>query len=106
MNWISFNPLVNNRTKPDVSVGSQNTLHKITQALFGIFIIVRLALLRFSPDAQAGIIWLEKLLMQIIARNFHKRSYEDRIAQQKFAIRVLAQLYLKCVRDAIARLTQ
>ena len=43
--------------------------------------------------------------MQIIARNFHKRSYEDRIAQQKFSIRVLAQLYLKCALRSATRLT-
>ncbi|KAH9811930.1 hypothetical protein DFH28DRAFT_1178717 [Melampsora americana] len=36
----------------------------------------------------------EKLLIQIIASNFHRRSYEDRIREQKQAIRALVTLYM------------
>ncbi|GAA5906279.1 uncharacterized protein JCM6883_005503 [Sporobolomyces salmoneus] len=77
-NWISFLPLINSHT---TSGKSSNTLRLITQGLFGIFIVLVLLL---------G----EKLIIQIIAHNFHKKSYEDRIVEQKFQINSLVALYL------------
>lgn len=40
------------------------------------------------------ILLIEKFIIQIIAYNFHKTSYADRIADNKFAVRALATLYL------------
>lgn len=77
-NWISFLPLINRHTTADKS---SNTLRLITQGLFGIFLVLVLLL---------G----EKLIIQIIAHNFHKKSYEDRITEQKFQINSLVALYL------------
>ncbi|GAA5936268.1 uncharacterized protein JCM15063_002764 [Sporobolomyces koalae] len=77
-NWISFLPLINGHT---TSSKSSNTLRLMTQGLFGIFLVLVLLL---------G----EKLVIQIIAHNFHKKSYEDRITEQKFQINSLIALYL------------
>ncbi|BGP26947.1 mechanosensitiveion channel MscS domain containing protein [Rhodotorula toruloides] len=77
-NWISFLPLIR---RHEQSNKSDNTLYLITQGLFGIFIILVVLL-------------IEKLVIQIIAHNFHKRSYEDRIIEQKFQIGTLVNLYL------------
>ncbi|BGP00641.1 hypothetical protein NBRC10513v2_006440 [Rhodotorula toruloides] len=77
-NWISFLPLIR---RHEQSNKSDNTLYLITQGLFGIFIILVILL-------------IEKLIIQIIAHNFHKRSYEDRIIEQKFQIGALVNLYL------------
>ncbi|GAA5910251.1 hypothetical protein JCM6882_001786 [Rhodosporidiobolus microsporus] len=79
-NWISFLPLINARK---TGTGSNNTLNLITKGLFGIFLVLMILL---------G----EKLIIQVIAHNFHKRSYEDRILEQKFQINSLVSLYLKC----------
>lgn len=51
VNWLTFNPLVNGRTNGTATAGDNTVLHKITQGLFGIFIL-------------SAVIWLEKLLMQ------------------------------------------
>lgn len=87
-NWISFLPLIR---RHEQSNSSDNTLYLITQGLFGIFIILIILL-------------VEKLLIQIIAHNFHTRSYEDRIIEQKFQIGALVNLYLKCARPLACRL--
>ncbi|KAJ8292405.1 Mechanosensitive ion channel protein Msy1 [Rhodotorula toruloides] len=77
-NWISFLPLIRRHEQANKS---DNTLYLITQGLFGIFIILVILL-------------IEKLIIQVIAHNFHKRSYEDRIIEQKFQIGALVNLYL------------
>ncbi|GAA6033047.1 hypothetical protein JCM8097_000117 [Rhodosporidiobolus ruineniae] len=76
--WVAFLPLIR---RHNVDSSSNNTLGQITQGLFGIFICLVILL-------------LEKLVVQIIAHNFHKKSYEDRILEQKFQIGVLTTLYL------------
>ena len=40
VNWITWNPLINNNTNGTASQGTLNTLHKVTQGLFGIWILV------------------------------------------------------------------
>ncbi|GAA6058014.1 hypothetical protein JCM3770_006647 [Rhodotorula araucariae] len=82
-NWVSFLPLINARAVrgSDGSVPSQSTLSLLTQGLFGIFL-------------NLVILLIEKLVIQVIAHNFHKRSYEDRILEQKFQIGALVTLYL------------
>ncbi|KAK4046937.1 hypothetical protein OIV83_005728 [Microbotryomycetes sp. JL201] len=77
VNWISFLPVVRSRATASTS---NNTLSLITQGLFGIWLCL-------------AILLIEKLCIQIIAHNFHKKSYEDRITEQKFQVRALAALY-------------
>ncbi|BGP19258.1 hypothetical protein JCM10213_008223 [Rhodosporidiobolus nylandii] len=77
-NWISFLPLINRHS---TSSSANNTLSLITKGLFGIFLCL-------------AILLVEKLVIQIIAHNFHKKSYEDRILEQKFQISALVSLYL------------
>ncbi|GAA5862378.1 hypothetical protein JCM3774_002497 [Rhodotorula dairenensis] len=77
-NWITFLPVIRSRATSD---DSNNTLYLLTQGLFGIFLSLVVLL-------------IEKLLIQIIAHNFHKRSYEDRIVEQKYQIATLVNLYL------------
>ncbi|KAK4048978.1 hypothetical protein OIO90_005613 [Microbotryomycetes sp. JL221] len=77
VNWISFLPLIRSRA---TGSSSNNTLSLITQGLFGIWLCL-------------AILLIEKLVIQVIAHNFHKKSYEDRITEQKFQIRALAALY-------------
>ncbi|KAM0791838.1 hypothetical protein ACM66B_004096 [Microbotryomycetes sp. NB124-2] len=77
VNWISFLPVVRSRA---TGSSSNNTLSLITQGLFGIWLCL-------------AILLIEKLCIQVIAHNFHKKSYEDRIKEQKFQVRALAALY-------------
>ncbi|GAA5954951.1 hypothetical protein JCM21900_005944 [Sporobolomyces salmonicolor] len=77
-NWISFLPLIRSRA---TSSSSNNTLALITQGLFGIFLVLCILL-------------IEKLVIQVIAHHFHKKSYEDRITEQKFQVNALISLYL------------
>lgn len=80
INWISFLPLVNaNQSEGSTST---STISLFTQFLFGIFIVVTILL-------------AEKVMIQIIAHNFHKKSYESRIAEQKANINILTALYLQ-----------
>ncbi|KAG0660428.1 hypothetical protein C6P46_004610 [Rhodotorula mucilaginosa] len=82
-NWITFLPVIRSRATSD---SSNNTLYLLTQGLFGVFLSLMVLL-------------IEKLLIQIIAHNFHKRSYEDRIVEQKFQISTLVTLYLHAYRS-------
>lgn len=70
-------PLIRNHVETD---SGATALHLITQALFGIFLCTVILL-------------IEKLVIQVIAHNYHKKSYEDRLAEQQFQINVLARLY-------------
>ncbi|KAI0675104.1 Mechanosensitive ion channel-domain-containing protein [Trametes maxima] len=49
--------------------------------------------LLFALMLSACVLFGEKLAIQFIAGKFHERSYADRIADQKFAVRVLVTLY-------------
>ena len=57
------------------------TLSQITKGLFAIFLC-------------SIILLVEKFIIQVVAYNFHKTSYADRIASNKFAVKGLVQLYL------------
>lgn len=81
VNWITFNVIVNQQGNPDKSQGSGRITNQIVRGWFAIFI-------------DCCILLGEKLVIQIIARNFHKTSYEDRISAQKYQIRVLTKLYV------------
>ncbi|EGG03241.1 uncharacterized protein MELLADRAFT_65659 [Melampsora larici-populina 98AG31] len=65
----------------NITEGDDHVLHWMIQGLFGMFL-------------STLILVAEKLLIQIIASNFHRRSYEDRIREQKQAIRALVTLYM------------
>ncbi|KAF9820412.1 hypothetical protein IEO21_01421 [Rhodonia placenta] len=78
--WISFQPLVNTRRVPDTSSGDAEALSTLAKLLFALF-------------ECALILLAEKLCIQWIATQFHQRSYAERVANQKFAIRVLVSLY-------------
>lgn len=64
----------------DISDDIKNTTSRIGNFLFGLFIC-------------AAILLFEKFSIQWIAGKFHERSYAERIADQKFAIKSLAVLY-------------
>lgn len=78
--WVSFVPLVS--TKQDAVVGgnSSKIISLIQKLLFALFLC-------------AGLLLFEKFSIQWIAWKFHELSYADRIAQQKFAVKVLVTLY-------------
>lgn len=75
--WISFLPVVKSRAEND---HSSSTLAIITKFWFGLFIVLVILL-------------AEKLVIQVVAYNFHKRSYEDRILEQKGYIKSVTRLY-------------
>lgn len=79
--WIAFQPLINSQGPNDKGTGAGLTLSQITKFLFAIFIC-------------SIILVVEKLLIQVIAYNFHRTSYADRISENKFAVRSLVVLYL------------
>ncbi|KZT26735.1 hypothetical protein NEOLEDRAFT_1131748 [Neolentinus lepideus HHB14362 ss-1] len=77
--WITFNPIINARDG-DGSQRSQSIISFIAKLLFAIYVC-------------AAVLAFEKFSIQWIAGKFHERSYAERIADQKFAIRVLTILY-------------
>ncbi|KZT08300.1 uncharacterized protein LAESUDRAFT_60532 [Laetiporus sulphureus 93-53] len=78
--WITFQPLINTRREADISTDSKTALSTAAKILFAFF--------------ECAIILLaEKVAIQYIATRFHERSYAERVAEHKFAMRVLANLY-------------
>ncbi|CCM01460.1 uncharacterized protein FIBRA_03513 [Fibroporia radiculosa] len=78
--WISFQPLINTRREPNISSGSGTALSTAARIFFALF--------------ECAIILLgEKVAIQYIAAKFHERSYAERVADQKFAVRILVNLY-------------
>ncbi|PCH43751.1 hypothetical protein WOLCODRAFT_104096 [Wolfiporia cocos MD-104 SS10] len=78
--WVSFQPLINTRRIPHITNTGASALSTAAKILFAIF--------------ECAIILLaEKVLIQWIATKFHQRSYAERVADQKFAVRVLVALY-------------
>ncbi|KAI3618916.1 serine threonine protein kinase [Moniliophthora roreri] len=78
--WISWQPLIDNRQRDDVGEKSRNATDIIAKLLFGIFLC-------------SAALLFEKFAIQWIAGKFHERSYAERIADQKFAVRSLVTLY-------------
>ncbi|CAH7675285.1 Mechanosensitive ion channel-domain-containing protein [Phakopsora pachyrhizi] len=77
--WLSFNLFIiknNNSSSPN----NKKYLNLTLQALFGIYV-------------SSCLLVAEKLLIQIIAGEFHKKSYEDRILKHKASIGFLVTLY-------------
>ncbi|WVN85447.1 uncharacterized protein L203_100593 [Cryptococcus depauperatus CBS 7841] len=78
--WISFTPLIINHFSGDPNGASKSNLSTIAKLLFGLFLC-------------SIILCAEKLVVQLIALQFHRDSYEDRLADQKIAVRALTYLY-------------
>ncbi|KZT70940.1 hypothetical protein DAEQUDRAFT_666983 [Daedalea quercina L-15889] len=78
--WISFNPLINTRRVSTATSGDGEALSTAAKIFFAIL-------------ESALILLGEKVAIQWIATKFHERSYAERVAQQKFAVRVLVALY-------------
>ncbi|KAK0461093.1 Mechanosensitive ion channel-domain-containing protein [Desarmillaria tabescens] len=79
-NWITWNPVIDSRQSSDASEKSVNIINLIGKLLFGIYLC-------------AAVLLAEKFAIQWIAAKFHERSYAERIADQKFAVRSLVTLY-------------
>ncbi|PPQ98611.1 hypothetical protein CVT24_003944 [Panaeolus cyanescens] len=77
--WVTWNPLIDNHLN-NPSQKSSNAVKLIGKLLFGIFIC-------------SAVLLFEKFSIQWIAGKFHERSYAERIADQKFAVRSLVTLY-------------
>ncbi|RXW21641.1 hypothetical protein EST38_g4203 [Candolleomyces aberdarensis] len=77
--WVTWVPLIkNNQQNPgDKSVKAVDLIAKL---LFGFFIC-------------AAVLLFEKFSIQWIAGKFHERSYAERIADQKYAVKALVTLY-------------
>ncbi|KAJ3556902.1 hypothetical protein NM688_g1764 [Phlebia brevispora] len=78
--WVSFQPLVYTRQESDASKNAVDIIQLLAKLLFAFMLC-------------AAVLLGEKLSIQWIASKFHERSYAERIADQKFAIRVLTTLY-------------
>ncbi|KAH9948995.1 Mechanosensitive ion channel-domain-containing protein [Amylocystis lapponica] len=78
--WVSFQPLIITRKLPTATADDSAILSLLAKLMFAIFIC-------------AAILLGEKVAIQWIADNFHERSYAERIADQKYAMRVLVTLY-------------
>ncbi|KAF5393511.1 hypothetical protein D9757_000597 [Collybiopsis confluens] len=78
--WVSWNPLIDNRQEPDASSKSRSIVSLIAKLLFGAFLC-------------SAVLLFEKFSIQWIAGKFHEKTYAERIADQKFAVRSLVILY-------------
>ncbi|KAH9858627.1 Mechanosensitive ion channel-domain-containing protein [Lenzites betulinus] len=77
--FVSYQPLINH-TQQTTDATSQQAIDTLSKLLFALML-------------SACVLFAEKLAIQFIAGKFHERSYADRIAEQKFAVRVLVMLY-------------
>ncbi|MBW0490521.1 hypothetical protein O181_030236 [Austropuccinia psidii MF-1] len=77
--WVAFNVFIL-KMREETNESDEKRLHIFVQFLFGMFV---------SSIALVA----EKLLIQIIARAFHEKSYADQIEEQKSAIKFLTTLY-------------
>ncbi|KAF9566758.1 hypothetical protein CPC08DRAFT_747250 [Agrocybe pediades] len=78
--WASFTPLISIHQAGGTGPKSVNAVNLIRQLLFSVFLC-------------AAVLLFEKFSIQWIAGKFHERSYADRIADQKFAVKTLVTLY-------------
>ncbi|KAF8499687.1 Mechanosensitive ion channel-domain-containing protein [Russula emetica] len=78
--WIAWNPLIDSRLDNNASAKSKSIIQFGGKFLFGIYLCT-------------GLLLFEKFSIQWIASKFHERSYAERIAEQKFAIKTLTTLY-------------
>jgi len=79
--WIAFQTLIIGRYQGDQAAVSRNNLTTFANILFALFICTI-------------VLSLEKLVVQLIAFQFHQDSYEDRLKEQKFNLKTLVTLYI------------
>ncbi|KAJ6499283.1 Mechanosensitive ion channel-domain-containing protein [Mycena sanguinolenta] len=78
--FISYQPLIQQRQSSTASASSTKIID-LGSKLFFAFLVC------------AGILLFEKFSIQWIAGKFHERSYAERIADQKFAVKSVVTLY-------------
>ncbi|WVQ85247.1 hypothetical protein IAT38_007412 [Cryptococcus sp. DSM 104549] len=78
--WISFTPLIINHYTGSSDSSSKSNLTTVANIFFGIFLC-------------SIVLCGEKLIVQLIALQFHQDSYEDRLKEQKFNVKALTYLY-------------
>ncbi|KAF9793059.1 Mechanosensitive ion channel-domain-containing protein [Thelephora terrestris] len=78
--WVTYQPLLNRRQSAGASDNSKAIISLIGRLLFSFFL-------------SATVLFFEKFSIQWIAGKFHERSYAERIADQKAAVRILVTLY-------------
>ncbi|GAW01584.1 serine threonine protein kinase [Lentinula edodes] len=78
--WITWNPLVDTRQESTASNNDKSIVSLIAKLLFGLFLC-------------SAVLLFEKFSIQWIAGKFHEKTYAERIADQKFAVRSLVTLY-------------
>ncbi|TEB38382.1 hypothetical protein FA13DRAFT_1726059 [Coprinellus micaceus] len=77
--WVSWQPLIQNR---QVNPGDKSTRA-----------VALIAKILFSLCICSAVLLFEKFAIQWIAGKFHERSYAERIADQKYAVKALVTLY-------------
>jgi hypothetical protein len=77
--FISYNPLINSRQKS--ATPNSVKIIDLGQKLFFAFLVC------------AAVLLFEKFSIQWIAGSYHEKSYAERIADQKFAVKSLVTLY-------------
>ncbi|KAJ4483406.1 Mechanosensitive ion channel-domain-containing protein [Lentinula aciculospora] len=78
--WITWNPVVDTSQESTASDNSKSIISLIAKLLFGFFLC-------------SAVLLFEKFSIQWIAGKFHEKTYAERIADQKFAVRSLVTLY-------------
>ncbi|KAJ4467895.1 Mechanosensitive ion channel-domain-containing protein [Lentinula edodes] len=78
--WITWNPIVDTRQESTASNNDKSIVSLIAKLLFGLFLC-------------SAVLLFEKFSIQWIAGKFHEKTYAERIADQKFAVRSLVTLY-------------
>ncbi|KAJ3775029.1 Mechanosensitive ion channel-domain-containing protein [Lentinula raphanica] len=78
--WITWNPIIDTRQESTASDNSKSVVSLIAKLLFGLFLC-------------SAVLLFEKFSIQWIAGKFHEKTYAERIADQKFAVRSLVTLY-------------
>ncbi|KAG6811897.1 hypothetical protein H0H92_005355 [Tricholoma furcatifolium] len=78
--WISWGPLIDDKQGPNTSDKSIQASDTAARLFFGVVLC-------------SAVLLFEKFSIQLIAEKFHQRSYAERIADQKFAVKSLVTLY-------------
>ncbi|WOO85247.1 Mechanosensitive ion channel protein Msy1 [Vanrija pseudolonga] len=78
--YITWQPLIERQCEHPNGSNSANALSNIEKILLGIVLCT-------------VVTGIEKLLVQLIAFQFHRDSYADRLDEQKFQIKILTTLY-------------
>ncbi|PPQ67301.1 hypothetical protein CVT25_005885 [Psilocybe cyanescens] len=95
--WGSFNPVIvvhqDRGSQTIIANTTSTTGETITVPSRSVAAVSLIAKLLFSMLLCTALLLFEKFAIQWIAAKFHERSYSDRIADQKFAVKTLVTLY-------------